>query len=172
MRGSPPQPGDSAEYHFTYINQVPAGDIVDTLDRQGTEMRELLHDISDEQSLHRYAPGKWTIREVLSHINDTERVFSFRGYWFARNLGDPLPSFDQEVAIAVAGADARTWESHVAEWIAVRHSTLALFGNLPADAWQRRGVASGSEFTVNAMAYITAGHVQHHLRLLRERYLS
>ena len=172
MKGTSPAADESAEYHFTYINQVPAGDIVETLERQGTEMRELLHGISEERSLHRYAPGKWSMREVLSHINDTERVFSFRAYWFARNLGESLPSFDQEVAIAVAGADSRSWQTHVAEWIAVRHATLALFGNLPDDAWMRRGTASGHQFTVNAMAFITAGHVQHHLRLLRERYLA
>ena len=108
----------------------------------------------------------------MSHLNDTERLCVFRALWFARTFDSPLPSFDQNIAIAGARADERSWCSHVAEFRAVREATLEFFDNLPADAWGRRGVASGSPFTVRALAYIAAGHVIHHAAILRERYLK
>jgi len=162
---------EAAEYYFTYINQVPDGDIVKILQEQETETVQLLRGISEEASLGRYAPGKWSVREVASHINDCERMFTFRALWFARGFDSALPSFDQDVAIAGADADGRTLSSHVDEFRAIRSATLALFGSILGDAWTRRGVASGNPFTVRALAHITAGHVAHHLRLLRERYL-
>ena len=167
-----PDRTEAAEYYFTYIDQVPAGDICRVLEAQLPETLALLHDISDEQSLTRYAPGKWSIREVVSHLNDTERLFVFRAFWFARGFDSPLPSFDQNVAVSTAGADERSWRSHVDEFKAVRAATLAFFRDLPADAWTRRGVASGNPFTVRALAYLSAGHVTHHTRILRERYLQ
>jgi len=162
---------EAAEYFFTYINQVPEGEIGRILEAQGRETVQLLSGISEERSLHRYAAGKWTIREVVSHINDTERMFTFRALWFARGFDSELPSFDQDVAIRTAGANDRAFLSHVDEFRAIRAATLTLFGDLPADAWTRRGKASGNPFSVRALAHITAGHVAHHLRLLRERYL-
>ena len=169
---STPERAETAEYYHRYIDQVPAGDIRDVLERQLGEASSMLEAISEQQSLHRYAPGKWSIREVVAHINDTERLFTFRAFWFARALGEPLPSFDQDIAASHAGADDRTWRSHLDEFRAVRAATIALFRNLPAEAWTRRGVASGNPFTVRALAYIAAGHVAHHLRLLREQYLT
>ena len=166
-----PDRAEAAEYYFTYINQVPEGDIGQILERQEPEAVQLLRSVSEEHSLHRYAPGKWSIREVVSHINDTERMFTFRALWFARGFDSPLPSFDQDVAIRGASADDRTLSSHVEEFRAVRAATRALFDHMPADAWMRRGVASGNPFTVRALAFITAGHVTHHVKLLRERYL-
>jgi uncharacterized damage-inducible protein DinB len=130
----------------------------------------VLSAISEERSLHRYAAGKWSIREVVGHLNDTERLFVFRAFWFARGFDTPLPSFDQNIAVGAAGADARTLRSHVEEFQAVRAATLSFFDNLPDDAWARRGVASDNPFTVKALAYIGAGHVAHHLSILRERY--
>ena len=162
---------EAAEYYFTYINQVPAGDIREVLQRQEPETVQLLGNIPEERSLHRYEPGKWTIREVVSHINDTERMFVFRALWFARGFDSPLPSFDQNIAIRTAGADERALGSHVEEFRAVRAATVAFFQDLPADAWARRGIASGNPFSVRALAYIAAGHVAHHNRILRERYL-
>lgn len=166
-----PDRAEAAEYYFTYINQVPDGDIGQILEGQEPEAVQLLRSVSEEHSLHRYAPGKWSIREVVSHINDTERMFTFRALWFARGFDSPLPSFDQDVAIRGASADDRTLSSHVEEFRAVRAATRALFDHMPADAWMRRGVASGNPFTVRALAFITAGHVTHHVKLLRERYL-
>ena len=162
---------EAAEYYFRYIDRVPAGDIRDILRAQQSETLELLHGISDEQSLSRYAPGKWSIRDVVNHINDTERLFVFRAFWFARGFDSALPSFDQEVAVTAAGADARSWESLRSEFGAVRAATLAFFEALPAAAWERQGIASGNPFTVRALAYLAAGHVTHHTAIIRQLYL-
>jgi hypothetical protein len=166
-----PDRTEAADYYFTYIDKVPAGDVCQILETQLSETVALLRPVSEEQSLGRYAPGKWSVREVVSHINDTERLFVFRAMWFARGLEGALPSFDQDVAIRSAGADARSLASHLDEFRAVRAATLTLFQNLPPDAWMRRGMASGYSFTVRALAYIAAGHVAHHAVILKERYL-
>lgn len=169
---SRPDRDEAAEYYYTYIDQVGSGDIRDIIDAQGSETVSFLRRLDEAQSRHRYAPDKWTIGEVVSHLNDTERLFVFRAMWFARGFDTPLPSFDQNVALASAGAGDRSWSSLVDEFAAVRAATAAFFRDLPADAWMRRGMASGFEFTVRALAYIAAGHVSHHVRILNERYLT
>ena len=166
-----PDHTEAAEYYFTYINQVADPDICRVLENQLAETLTLFQGISEDASRHRYESDKWTIRQVLSHINDTERLFTFRALWFARELPEPLPSFDQDVAVAHAGADDRAWGTHVEEFRAVRAATLALFKHLPEDAWTRRGTASGNPVSVRALAFITAGHLAHHTKILRERYL-
>lgn len=170
MRSAPGR-DEAAEYYFTYIDQVPPGEICDVLEAQVGDMETLLKGIPDERSRHRYAPDKWTIREVVAHINDTERVFAFRAFWFARGFPDALPTFNQDIANGAAAADDRPLASHAADFRAIRGATLSLFRTLPADAWMRRGVASGHPVTVRALAYIAAGHAAHHVRILRERYL-
>lgn len=167
-----PERSEAAEYYFTYIDKVPAGDICQILETQSLEVPKLLEGISESQSNSRYAADKWSIREVAAHVNDCERLFVFRAFWFARGFDTPLPSFDQNVAIAAAGANQRSWNSHIDEFRVARAATLAFFRNLPSEAWDRRGVASDNPFTVRALAYITAGHVVHHLAILNERYLS
>lgn len=167
-----PDRTEAAEYYFTYIDQVAPGDIRSIIEQQAAETLDLLQGITEEQSLMRYAEDKWSIRQVLSHMNDTERLFVFRAMWFARGFDTPLPSFDQNIAIGSAAADLRTWESHVKEFRAIRGATVAFFQNLPDQAWNRRGIASGYTFTVRALAYITAGHVQHHASILKDRYLA
>jgi hypothetical protein len=171
MTSAPPDRTEAAEYYFTYIDQVPAGDIGTILEAQGEETLTALGAISEDRSLHRYAPDKWSIRQVLGHLSDTERLFVARAFWFARGFDTPLPSFDQNVAIAAAGADERAWSSHLDEFRSVRAATVSFFKNLPADAWARRGIASGNPFTVRALAYVAAGHVEHHLAIVRSRYL-
>ena len=166
-----PDRSEAAEYYFTYINQVGEGDIRAILRAQLPETVTALTAISEDRSLHRYAADKWSIRQVVSHLNDTERLFVFRAMWFARGFDSPLPSFDQHVAVATADADARPLSAHVEEFRAVRAATVAFFEHLPVEAWMRRGVASGNPFSVRALAYITAGHVTHHLKILREKYL-
>ena len=169
---TPPDRTEAGEYYFTYINKVNAGDIRPILRAQVDEVVPVLRGISEERSLHRYAPGKWSIRQVLSHVNDAERVFTYRALWFARGFDSPLPSFDQDVAIPTAAADGRSWSSHIDEFLAVRAATVDLFQHLPAGAWLRRGLASGNPVTVKALAYIVAGHLAHHVQIVRERYLS
>jgi hypothetical protein len=167
-----PDRTEAAEYYFTYIDLIEGDDICRVLEDQAAEAGALFRGISEEQSLHRYADDKWSIRQVLNHLNDTERVFAFRALWFARGLDAPLPSFDQSVAVPAADADARPWSSHIEEFRAVRTATARLFQYLPADAWSRRGIASGNPVTVRALAYIAAGHVAHHLRIVQDRYLQ
>lgn len=165
-----PDRTEAADYYFKYIDLVEGDDICRILRTQETGTLDLLQEITEQQSLHRYAPGKWSIREVLGHINDTERLFVFRAFWFARGFDSALPSFDQQVAASVAGAAERSWASHVDEWRTVRASTISFFDHLPPDAWARRGIASDNPFTVKALAYLAAGHVIHHSRILREQY--
>jgi hypothetical protein len=167
-----PDRTEAAEYYFTYIDKVGAGDICATLESQLGETVRFLRGISDERSLHRYAPDKWSIRQVIGHVNDAERLFAFRAVWFARGFDSPLPSFDQDVAVASAGSDERPWASLIDEFQTIRAASLSFFQNLPADAWMRRGIASGNPFTVRALAYIVAGHAAHHVGIVRERYLS
>ncbi len=167
-----PDRSEAAEYFFTYINQVPEGDIIGILDKQATDHAALLSGISEEKSLYRYEPGKWSIRDVAAHINDTERVFTYRALWFARGFDSPLPSFDQNIAVPHANADDRSMASHVEDFRAVRAATLTLFRYMPQEAWMRKGIASGNPFSVRALAYITAGHCEHHAKVLRQRYLT
>ena len=166
-----PERNEAIEYYFNYIDRVPDGDVVATLDAQLAETLAFLRGIPEEKAGHRYEPGKWSVAEVVSHMNDTERVFAFRAFWFARGLDLPLPSMDPDVAASNAAAGDRPWSSHVAEFAALRASTVELFRNLSAEAWSRQGVASDNVFTVRAIAYILAGHVLHHGAILRERYL-
>jgi DinB superfamily len=167
-----PDRSEAAEYYFTYINKVPAGDVLGIIEGQLSETVALYGDIPEPQSLHRYAPDKWSIREVVSHLNDTERLFVFRAMWFARAFESPLPSFDQDIAIATAGADARPLSSHLEEFRTIRAATLTFFRGLSTEAWVRRGTASGNPFSVRALAYIVAGHTIHHDKIVRERYLN
>jgi hypothetical protein len=165
-----PERDEAAPYYFTYIDLVPSDDICRVLERQGVDALAGLQKISEETSLQRYQPGKWSIRELVGHINDTERLCVSRAFWFARGFETPLPSFDQNVAVAAADAQHREWASLIEEFRSVRAATLSFFQNLPADAWSRRGVASDNPFSVRALAYLAAGHVTHHLNILRERY--
>jgi hypothetical protein len=167
-----PDRTEAASYYFTYIDRVASSDIRSVLDNQLEAAVARLRSISEEKSLHRYAPGKWSIRQVLNHINDTERAFLFRAMWFARGFTAPLPGYDQDIAVAGASADSFSWASHLDEFQAIRRDTLAFFRNLPEAAWMRTGIASDNPFTVRALAFIIAGHVSHHLSIVEERYLS
>ena len=166
-----PERTEAAPYYFRYIDRISSGDVVEELANQRGEALELFSGISEEKSLHRYAPEKWSIRQVLNHVNDTERVMLFRAFWFARGFDSPLPSFDQEVSTAMARADELPWSKNVEEFDGVRRTTLDFFRGLPADAWMRSGIASDNPFTVRALAYIITGHASHHMAILREKYL-
>jgi hypothetical protein len=170
MKGRP-QLNEAAPYYFTYIDQVHGENVLEVIERQLDECLPFLSTISEDKSLHRYAADKWSIRQVLNHLSDTERAFAFRTLWFARGFDTPLPSYDQNVASAGAQADAIPWAAHVEEFKCIRLATISFFQNLPSEAWMRSGVASDNPFTVRALAFIIAGHVTHHCRILRERYL-
>jgi hypothetical protein len=165
-----PEATEAAPYYFTYINQVSGDDAVAIVERQLDETDALFTGISEHASECRYLPDKWSIRQVLNHVTDTERAFAFRALWFARGFVDPLPSYDQNIAASEACADHVSWAAQVEEFRQVRLSTISLFRNLPPEAWTRSGIASDNSFTVRAMAYIIAGHLAHHLTILRGRY--
>lgn len=166
-----PERTEAAPYYFTYIDRIANNDIISVLESQLEETLVFMRGISEEKSLHRYATDKWSIRQVLNHLSDTERMSVFRAFWFARGFDSTLPSFDQNICAGAAEADKLPWASHVQEFQRVRLSTLDFFRNLPAAAWMRSGVASGNPFTVRALAYLAAGHLAHHTAILKERYL-
>ncbi len=166
-----PAANEFAAYYSTYVDRVTGDDILGTLQAQLDTTLSALTGISEEQSLHRYAADKWSMRELLNHVSDTERVFVYRALWFARGFDTALPGFDQNVAVPAAAAERFSWASHVEDFRAVRAATLTFFRNLPDEAWDRSGVASGNPVTVRALAYLVAGHVAHHIAILQERYL-
>jgi len=166
-----PQTTEAASYYYKYIDLITNDEIVPTMESQMAETLQFLEGISEEQSLKSYAPGKWTIRELLNHVNDGERVFLYRAFWFARGFQDALPSFEQDVAVQAANANQMTWAELVEEFRTVRLSTISFFKHLPDEAWSHSGIASDNPVTVRAIAYIIAGHVAHHTQVLKERYL-
>jgi hypothetical protein len=166
-----PSSNEAAPYYFGYINRIASDDILGTLESQLDETLALLRGVSEEKSLSRYAPGKWSIREMWNHVNDAERVFVFRAFWFARALPDALPSFEQDIAVPAAKSGDVSWAAHVEEFGRIRLATISFFRHLPPEAWMRSGMASGNTFTVRACAYIVGGHVAHHAAILREKYL-
>lgn len=167
-----PDPGEYNAYYDRYVALVPAGDIIALLSVQIDDTTALLRDLTEEQALHAYAPGKWSIKEVLGHIMDAERVFMQRALRFARGDETPLPSFDEN-AYAVAGSfNTRPLASLISELTAVRRATIAFLAGLSHDAWERTGTASGYRVSVRGLAWITAGHELHHRQILAQRYLS
>jgi hypothetical protein len=166
---------DSTEYasHYAgYVAGVPEGDVVATLRDGGRELLSAIADIAESRGGFRYADGKWTIREVVGHVIDAERVFAYRALRIARGDTTPLAAFDEDAYARTAGSDQRTLADLAEELRAVRESTVALFASLPDEAWTRSGTASGKTVSVRALAYIAAGHARHHLVILRERYLA
>lgn len=167
-----PAAGDAAPYYFTYIDQVPEGDVFAVLEGGVAETRRLLAGLAPEQERHRYAPGKWTVREVLGHVIDAERVFGYRAFHIARGQAAPLPSMEQEEFVATAGADRRPVAELLDELDLLRRGHLALFRSLDEEAWERTGTASGVTFRARAFPFMLAGHEIHHRRGLAERYLG
>lgn len=166
-----PQPDEYADFYGTYIDAVD-GPLLQTLERDSREWRTLLASVPPARETHRYAPGKWSIREVVGHIIDAERMFSVRAMAFARGDRSHFPSFDEDAYAAASGADRRALADLAEELSAVRRSTLLLLGSFEEETWDRRGTASGYEFTVRSLAWIMAGHSRHHRGVLAERYLQ
>ncbi|MDP9191297.1 MAG: DinB family protein [Acidobacteriota bacterium] len=166
-----PERDEAIEYYHPYIDLVPDGDIRLTLDVQKQETLSFLGSIPEALATHRYAPEKWSVSEVVGHVNDCERLYTMRAFWFARAMDAPLPSFHSDLAVKTSGSADRSLSSLVEELASIRASSIDLFRNLPPEAWLRRGVASDYQFSVRALAYITAGHVLHHTQILKARYL-
>lgn len=167
-----PAPSEFAPYYGTYVNAMPDGDVVGALAEQGEETFRLLSALSDEQGSFRYAPGKWSIRDLVQHLADSERVFAYRALRFARGDQTSLPGFDQNPYAEAAHADRRPLRDLAAELRDIRRTTLALIRSFDGEMLGRSGVASGNTMSVRALVWVIAGHERHHLRVLRERYLS
>lgn len=167
---SAPSPEEYAEYYGTYVRLVPPGDVVAHLRQQGAATVALLGRVEEARSAFRYAPGKWSIKQLLGHIVDGERLFAYRALSIAR--GDPaeLPGMDQDVWMAGVDFDAREFASLIDEYRHVRAATVGLFDSFDDTVGARRGRASGNAVTVRALVHIVAGHELHHLGVLRERY--
>lgn len=169
---SRPSTDEFSAYYTPYVARVPDGDLLATLESQLGETLALLRGIPVDRSLHRYAPGKWSMRDLVQHLCDAERIFAYRALRIARGDETPLPGWDENRYAPVANADRRPWPELIAELESVRAATLALFRGLDDDAFARRGVANGQPVTVRALAWIIAGHERHHVAVLRERYLA
>jgi len=166
-----PDASEYAPYYGKYIELVPGNDVLSALRGQIGDTLGTLREVSDADSLRRYAEGKWSLREVAGHLMDTERIMAYRALRIARNDATPLAGFDQDPYIAAAGFDRRDWNGLIDEFEAVRRSNVLLFEGLEGEAWARLGVTNGNGISVRALGYIIAGHELHHMRIVRERYL-
>lgn len=166
-----PGPTEHAPYYARYIDLVPEGSIVNSLEVQIGETTALLASLSEVRARHRYAAGKWSVKEVVGHIADSERVFAYRALRFARGDATELPGFEGDDYVAHAGFDERPLADVLRELEIVRAATLSLFRSLGEEAWGKGGVANEALVTVRALAWIIAGHELHHRALLVERYL-
>ena len=169
---SKPDAAEYLPYYGKYISLVPDGDIITVLEKQIQETTGFLESIPESRAGFRYAPDKWSIKELVGHMIDSERIFAYRALRFARNDKTPLPGYEQDDYVSNASFDRCTLTGLASELKSVRQSTLFLFKHLDENAWMRRGLANDSEASVRALAHIIAGHELHHREILRSRYLS
>jgi hypothetical protein len=167
-----PEPDEYFAYYGQYISLVPSDDLVGYMTDQISVVQAALAPVTEAKALWRYGPGKWSIKEVVGHLTDTERVFQYRAMSIARRDPAPLPGFDQDVWVANAGSDDVALSDLVAEWTLIRRATIAFIRALPAAAVMRAGSVGGHSMSVRALCYIPVGHTTYHLRLLDERYFS
>jgi len=171
MTTNRPQPGDYIPYQTLYIDTVGDGDIVDILNQQSDSISAFLRSIPESKSLYAYADGKWTVNEVIGHLTDTERIMAYRLLRFSRTDANALPGFEQDDYVANAHFNQMKLADLVEEFIAVRKANLYLFNSLTDDQKKLSGISSGSRVTVNAFLYVIAGHANHHVNILNEKYL-
>jgi uncharacterized damage-inducible protein DinB len=165
-----PQADEAAPFYHGYIAKVTNDDLGTQLERQIQQVEQLFENVTDTAALARYDEGKWSIKEVLGHLIDTERIFTYRLLRIARGDVTPLSGFDENAYVPAGRFDERPLPMLLAEFQAVRSSTMALVEGLPEDCWTRRGVANGKPISARALAYVIVGHMTHHLGVLRDRY--
>jgi DinB superfamily len=154
-----------------YVGKIRDGeDLMTVMESQLDEVRAAFGRFPEARGSHRYAPNKWSVKELLGHLSDVERIFTYRALRFARGDATALPGFDENAYTPAMEADRRTLADLLEEWVDVRRATLSFLRGLPADTWARRGIANGKEISVRALAYAIPGHVRHHLEVLAERY--
>ena len=167
-----PDETEYAVYYGRYVGKIEGEDIVAVLQEQLQSALSFLRGIDDHTADFRYAPGKWSVKELIGHVIDSERVFAYRALAFARNESTPLPGFDENQWAAHANYSSFSMNDILTEFETVRRSTLFLFRQMDEAAWNRRGNANGKEMTTRSAAFIIAGHLQHHLEILKSRYLN
>ena len=165
-----PETNEYAPAYANYVKNVVEDDVMAALEAQTAETAALLARIDDDKASHRYEPGKWSVKEVVGHFTDAERVFLYRALAIARGDKASLPGFDENEYMRNANFDARSMRSIADEYSAARAATLATFRGFSDEAWQRSGTANNTPVSVRAIAHICLGHERHHLRVLRERY--
>jgi hypothetical protein len=171
MQISRPDTDEFAPAFAGYIARVPAvSDAVRQLEFQGDALVSFLSPLSDAQSGFRYAPGKWSIKEVLGHLCDTERILAYRMLRIGRGDATPLPGFDENAYVPAAAMDRRPLRDMLEDWSAVRDATVTLVRGMPDESWTRRGVSNNHPISARAFLYVILGHVEHHRALLKERY--
>lgn len=171
FRSGRPEPGEYADYAQTDIDLVEGDDAVEVLLRQGKQTILLFQEFGEPNGNVTYAPGKWTVKQVLGHLADDERIFAYRALCLARGDSRPLPGFDENDYAAAARFENRSLADLLGDFEAVRHASVTLFRGLDMEAWLRRGIVNGYPATPRGLAFHVAGHELHHLRILRERYL-
>jgi hypothetical protein len=167
-----PQPGENAPYYDRYISMVPGNDVLGAFDEQRRQTLLLFSGRSEDDGNLRYAPEKWSLKEVLGHINDTERIMSYRALRISRGDATPIEGYEQDDYVRNAPFARRPLADLIEDYIAVRRATISLFRNLDEAAWTRRGTANKNEVTVRALAYLIAGHELHHRKIIEDKYLK
>jgi uncharacterized damage-inducible protein DinB len=172
FRTTRPAEGEFLPYYGTYIDKVPQGDIVETLTKQLPEILAFIKSIPEDMGDKRYAPGKWSIRDIIGHLSDGERIFSYRALRFSRSDLTPVPGFDENTYAANGPYSKVSLADLADEFEHVRRATIHLIANLDEESLSRRGTANGAEISVRALAYVMAGHATHHMGVIRDRYLN
>ncbi len=167
-----PEENEYSDWYAGYVSLVQEADIISALQNQIDEIKDFFSAISVEKELYRYADGKWTIKEVLGHLIDGERVFAYRAFRFGRNDANPLTGFDENPYVANSNSNDRKLADLIEEFTLLRTANMFVFNNLKESDWDNIGIASENEISVRALAYIMVGHVRHHVKILKERYLA
>ncbi len=162
---------DHPPYFSKYIDLIAEEDVQKAFDAQQLQLASMLNELPEAKADYAYADGKWTVKQLLQHIIDTERIFAYRALWIARQANVPLPGFDENAFAEVADVSNRSLQDLKNEFISVRSSSHFLFSSFSADDLKRRGISNTKEITVNAIGFITLGHLIHHYNVLKERYL-
>jgi hypothetical protein len=165
-----PAPGEYAQFYAGYVALVPETDALAVLAAQPAELQAVAGGVSPDREQQRYAPGKWSVREVFGHLTDGERVFGYRAFCISRGDQASLPGFDEQSYIAGSSYDQVPLRELASDFAALRQSNLQVLRRLTAADWARTGTANGTPVTVRALAFVMAGHVRHHLGVLRARY--
>jgi uncharacterized damage-inducible protein DinB len=166
-----PLPASYPEYFKRYVDQVPEEDLNTAFSNQSPVLNELLNSITEEKSAYAYAPGKWTLKELLLHMTDAERIFNYRALCIARREQNSLPGFDEDSYAANSNANNRSWQELVEEFLAVRKSTELLYKSFTDEMLNASGISNGKQIIVSSLGFITLGHFYHHKKVIEERYL-